>query len=138
MTLRRYETFNGERIYGKDDQGWIVLQEKNGSIFVYVAKEAALTNQLPPKPLVDGPIAHLDISKDMEILLFTILTMGVTKFLDDLLEKANIGADALISGEKQDNDADSDLDFEVETAGTSQHIEGFSNFLKTSHSFSDA
>lgn len=109
-----------------------------GSIFVYVAKEAALTNKLPPNPLVDSLVAHLDISKDREILLFTVLTMDVIAFLNDLLEKANIGAGALVPDEKQDTNAGSDLDFEVETAGTSQHIEGFSNLLNTSPSFPNA
>ncbi|KAK3700516.1 hypothetical protein LTR37_015917 [Vermiconidia calcicola] len=138
LTLRRYVTVNGERIYGKDDQGWIVLQENDGSIFVYVAKEAVLTNKLPPKPLVDSLMAHLDISKDREILLFAVLTMDVTTFLDDLLEKANIGDGALVPGEKQDTDPDSYLDFEVDTAGTSQHIESSSNLVNKSHSFSTA
>ena len=92
LKLRRYVLINDARVYGNDEDGWIVIKEIDASIRIYVSSKMAEKNRLPSKALAEKLVPLLEIGTEREILLLTILASDDDAEIEDALERAGIAS----------------------------------------------
>ncbi|KAK3712619.1 hypothetical protein LTR37_009062 [Vermiconidia calcicola] len=90
LKLRRFVTINRGRVYGVDEEGWVVVQESSTSLVIFVPDKSGAKKRLPGKVLVEKLVSVLDVPKERAILLLMILTTDDSDEIEDNLEREGI------------------------------------------------
>ena len=90
MVIRRHVRVSDVQIFGKDEDGWAVVQEVEGRLHVYVATAAIIEGAMPYGPLCDRLMGECGISPNKHVLLLLILTAPNAAMIRYLLERENL------------------------------------------------
>lgn len=100
LKLRRFVLINEHPIYGKDQDGYILLKQTKQGMVVCISSKVAASARLPGKHLAGKLMFPLGISKEREVLLLAILTTDSPSEIADILVDDNIDISALLPAEK--------------------------------------
>ena len=96
------------------------MKEEDQRLSIYIPVDALATNYLPKRDLAERLLYFLEIGKDREILLLTILSTENILEIEDHLEKANISTSGPPMSRKQNTSDASGSDFELELETSAQ------------------
>ena len=90
LVLRRFVLVNNRPAYGDDEEGYLVLSDREANLVLYVSTQVAQASSLLPEQLAEKLLPTLVIVQEKRSLLVMILGTPFDEAIEDALEKANI------------------------------------------------
>ena len=90
LVLRRFVLVNNSPVYGDDEEGYLVLSDREPNLVLHVSTQVAQASTLPPVQLAEMLLPTLVIVEEKRTLLVMILGTPFNEAIEDALEKANV------------------------------------------------
>jgi hypothetical protein len=100
LILRRHVMVGSRKIHGADEDGWILIDEVNGALRVYVSEDAMTENDIPWKDICDHLMSYCRIDVAKGTILFALLTTNNKAALERILDQADLRPDALATSDE--------------------------------------